>query len=92
MGMITVQVWEATGNRRETVELPDDEPVERILFKLVEKMNLPSKHPDGRPLVYKFHHNPAGQIRDEQTLGAAGVKDRDILRIYHEMIAGGVRR
>jgi hypothetical protein len=88
MAMITVQVWDATGNRRELVDLPDDEPVNRILIKLTEKMNLPSKHPDGRVLVYKFHHQMAGQLRDTQTLRAAGVKQDDILRLYHEMIAG----
>ena len=37
MGMITVAVLDATGNRRELVELPDDVPVNRILVRLVEK-------------------------------------------------------
>jgi hypothetical protein len=88
MGMLSVQVWDATGNRRHVVELPDDEPVNRILIKLTEKMNLPSRHPDGRMLVYKFHHSTAGQLRDTQSLRAAGIKDHDVLRLYHEMIAG----
>jgi WXG100 protein secretion system (Wss), protein YukD len=88
MAMIIVQVWDATGNKKELVELPDDEPVDRILVKLAEKMNLPSRHPDGRLLVYKFHHSTAGQLRDTQTLRAAGVRQNDILRLYHEMIAG----
>lgn len=86
--MINVEVWDATGNKRQVVELPDDEPVDRILVKLTEKMNLPSKHPDGRLLVYKFHHPGAGQLRDTQSLRAAGVKANDVLRLYHEMIAG----
>jgi len=88
MGMLNLQVWDATGNRREQVVLPDDQPVDRILVKLAEKMNLPARHPDGRMLVYKFHHPTAGQLRDDQTLAAAGVKNGDVLRIYHEMIAG----
>ena len=88
--MISVQVWDATGNRRRDVELPDDEPVSRILVKLTEKMGLPAKHPDGRLLVYKFHHPTAGQLRDTQSLRAAGVKEKDVLRLYHEMIAGSV--
>jgi hypothetical protein len=93
MAMITVTVLDATGNRRELVELPDDVPVNRILVKLVEKLGLPSRHPlDGRLLVYKFHHTTAGQLRDEQTLQGAGVKDQDILRVYGEMIAGSARR
>jgi hypothetical protein len=89
MANITVQVWDATGNKRQQVELPDDVPVERILVALTEKMNLPARHPDGRTLVYKFHHQTAGQLRDSQSLRAAGVKNNDILRLYHEMIAGG---
>lgn len=36
MAMITVQVWDATGNKRQTVGLPDDAAVNRILD--VEKM------------------------------------------------------
>jgi hypothetical protein len=90
MATITLQVWDATGNKRQHVELPDDVPVDRILVALTEKMNLPSRHPDGRLLVYKFHHATAGQLRDSQSLRAAGVKDNDILRLYHEMIAGTV--
>ena len=89
MSMITVEVVDGTGNRRESVQLPDDVPVNRILVKLVEKMGLPTRHPDGRPLVYKFHHPAAGQIRDDSCLRDAGVHDNDMLRIFQELIAGG---
>ena len=92
MALITIQVWDATGNRRERVTLPDDERVDRVLVKLTEKLSLPSRHPDGRLLVYKFHHPKSGQLRDEQTLAGASVVEGDILRIYHEMIAGGERQ
>lgn len=91
MGMITIEVWDATGARNELVELPDDEPVNRILVKLAEVMNLPLKHPDGQLMVYKFHHTSAGQLRDEQTLAMAGVQSGDKLRIYPELIAGKAR-
>jgi hypothetical protein len=88
MGVINVQVWDATGNKRLVAELPDDVPVDRVLVRLTEKMSLPAKHPDGRMLVYKFHHSTAGQLRDTQSLRAAGVRENDVLRLYHEMIAG----
>jgi len=88
MASINVQVWDATGNTRFQAELPDDVPVDRLLVRLTEKMNLPAKHPDGRMLVYKFHHATAGQLRDTQSLRAAGVKESDVLRLFHEMIAG----
>ena len=42
MGMINVEVWDATGNKKTVVEVPDDAPANRILVVLVEKMNLPT--------------------------------------------------
>jgi hypothetical protein len=88
MANINVQVWDATGNKRQDLELPDDVPVDRILVVLTERLHLPARHPDGRLLVYKFHHATGGQLRDTQSLRAAGVKENDVLRLYHEMIAG----
>jgi hypothetical protein len=89
MGMITVQVWDATGNKRQEVELPDDVPVQRILAVLVEKMNLPQTAPDGQPLSYKFHHRPSGkQLLDDQCLSTVRGKDGDILRLQPEITAG----
>jgi hypothetical protein len=41
MATITVQVWDVTGNKKNEVELPDDEPVNRILEVLIDRMNLP---------------------------------------------------
>ncbi len=89
MGMLTVNVWDATGNKRQEVELPDDAPMNRILAVLLEKMNFPQFAPDGQPLSYKFHHKNSGrQIQDAQTLAEAGVKDGDILRLQPEITAG----
>ena len=39
MAMITVQVWDATGNKRQEVELPDDAPVNRILAVLLDRFH-----------------------------------------------------
>lgn len=50
MANITVQVWDATGNKRQDVELPDDAPVGRILAVLLDKMGLPQTGPDDQPL------------------------------------------
>jgi hypothetical protein len=89
MGAIVVDIMDETGNRREPVELPDDVPVGRIVVKLVEKLDLPSRDATGnRLLIYKLHHSGAGQLRDEDTLAGAGVRHRDLLRLYGEMIAG----
>ncbi len=89
MPMVTVQVWDATGNKRQEVEMPLDMPVKRILAVLLEKMRFPLTAPDGQPLSYKFHHRASGkQLLDDQCLADVGVKDGDVLRLQPEITAG----
>ena len=87
-----LEVWDVTGNKRTPVDVSDDVPVERILFVLAEKLELPRVAPDGQLMSYKFHHRRlAKQLRDDQTLGEQGVVDADVLRIQPEITAGGRR-
>ena len=89
MAMITVQVWDATGNKRQDVELPDDAPVNRILAVLLDKMNLPQTAPDGQPLSYKFHPTRSGkQLLDQQCLADVACQGGDVLRLQPEITAG----
>lgn len=89
MGMMNVEVWDSTGNKRQQAELPDDAPVDKVMAVLVERMNLPRNGPDGAPLSYKFHHKASGkQLQDEDTLAGASVAEGDILRIVPEITAG----
>src|SRR5258708_8523814 len=89
MGLVTVQVWDATGAKRQQVQMPDDAPMNRILAVLLEKMKFPQYAPDGQPLSYKFHHRASGkQLLDEQCLADVGVKEGDILRLQPEITAG----
>ena len=89
MGLVTVQVWDATGNKRQQVQMPDDAPVSRLMVVLLEKMKFPQYAPDGQPLSYKFHHRATGkQLLDEQSLAQVGVKDGDVLRLQPEITAG----
>ena len=90
MAMLTVQVWDATGNKRQDVELPDDAPMNRVLAVLLEKMNFPQYAPDGQPLSYKFHHRASGkQLLDDQCLLDVDAKPGDVLRLQPEITAGG---
>jgi uncharacterized ubiquitin-like protein YukD len=90
MALITVQVWDATGSKRQDVELPDDAPVNRVLVVLIDKMRLPRQSPDGQLMSYKFHHKATGrQLLDNQSLRDAGVQDGDVLRLQPEITAGG---
>jgi hypothetical protein len=87
--MLTVQVWDATGNKRQHIEMPDDVPVNRILTVLLEKMNFPQYAPDGQLLSYKFHHRASGkQLLDQQCLQDVGVRENDVLRLQPEITAG----
>lgn len=89
MGMILVEVWDATGAKRQPVELPDDAPVNRLLVVLVEKMRLPRESPDGQLMSYKFFHRATSkQLLDTTTLAQAGVKAGDVLRLQPEITAG----
>ncbi|MFO7957551.1 MAG: EsaB/YukD family protein [Candidatus Brocadiia bacterium] len=87
--MISVELWDSTGNKRQTAELPDDAPVNQIMDVLVDRLNLPRTSPDGQPMSYKFHHKKSGrQLSDDQTFADAGVEDGDILRVVPEITAG----
>ena len=89
MALVTVQVWDATGNKRQEVQMPDDAPVNRIIAVLLQKMSFPQYAPDGQPLSYKFHHRASGkQLLDDQCLADVGAKSGDVLRLQPEITAG----
>jgi uncharacterized ubiquitin-like protein YukD len=89
MSTITIEVWDATGNKKQLVELPADAPVNRVIAVLVDRMNLPRLSPDGQLMSYKFHHKASGrQLLDDQTLLAAKVQHGDVLRLQPEITAG----
>ena len=46
VGEINLEVWDATGNKRLKVLLPDDVVVERILMVLADKLHLPRYAPN----------------------------------------------
>lgn len=89
MSDIELEVWDATGNKRLSVQVPDDVAVERILLVLADKLHLPKHAPDGQMMSYKFHHRRLGiQLVDDQTLAAQKVETGDIVRIQPEITAG----
>lgn len=89
MADMNLEVWDATGNKRLTVQVPDDVAVERILMVLADKLHLPKHSPDGQLMSYKFHHRRLGvQLRDDQSLKDQAVEEGDIVRIQPEITAG----
>jgi len=86
---INLEVWDATGNKRLNVQVPEDVSVERILMVLADKLHLPRYAPDGQLMSYKFHHRRLGiQLLDDQTLAEQHVQEADIVRIQPEITAG----
>ena len=89
MSDIKIEVWDATGNKRQLVEVPADAEVNRLIAVLIERMSLPRNSPDGQLMSYKFHHKASGrQLLDTETLASANVSDNDILRLQPEITAG----
>jgi hypothetical protein len=90
MAYITIEVWDATGNKKEMVEVPDDVPANRIVVVLIDRLNFPTYDPTGGQLLsYKLHHQSSKkQLIDDQTLHQAVVKNGDVLRLIPEITAG----
>lgn len=89
IGDITIEVWDATGNKRQSVEVIADAAINRVIAVLVDRMTLPRHSPDGQLMSYKFHHKASGrQLLDTSTLSAEGVSDGDVLRLQPEITAG----
>ena len=89
MSDIKIEVWDATGNKRQLIEVPADAEVNRLIAVLIDRMSLPRNSPDGQLMSYKFHHKASGrQLLDIETLASANVQDGDILRLQPEITAG----
>lgn len=87
--MITVEVWDAGGVELTVASLPAEAPVERILVRLVQQLDLPQTNAEGQLISYKLnHHNRTRQLLDQETLDEAGVSDGDVLRLVREILAG----
>jgi len=89
MADISVTITDATGGRRDTVEMPDDQPAIRVIAAVVQGLGMPLVGPDGQPMSYRFHHaETQSQVRDDSTLRDSGVNSGDTLRLVPEITAG----
>jgi hypothetical protein len=91
MSDLTLEIWDATGNKRIVAEVPSDVTLDRILVVLIEKLNLPRYNTAGEFVSYKLHHRRLGvQLFDDKTLEEQSVENNDVLRIMPEITAGGL--
>jgi ubiquitin-protein ligase len=72
-----------------TAEVPDDVPVRELLPELISALELPTTGPDGRPMGYRLDSKALGrELRESETLAAAGVPQNDRLMLTADVTAG----
>jgi len=72
-------------------DVPDDVPVRDLLAELTSLLKLPTVGPDGRPMGYRLDSKALGrELREDETLGAAGTPGGDRLILTADITAGGV--
>jgi hypothetical protein len=70
-------------------EVPDDVEVKELIPELATSLELPTTGPDGRPMGYRLDSKALGrELKDEETLAAAGVPADDRLIMTADVTAG----
>ena len=77
----------AGGSR--AAEVPNDVPVRELLPELASSLQLPTTGPGGRPMSYRIDSKALGrELREDETLEAAGVPQNDRLMLSADVTAG----
>ncbi len=88
MADVPVTIILPAGGSR-TAEVPNDVPVKELLPELASSLQLPTTGPDGRPMSYRVDSKALGrELREEETLDAAGVPQNDRLMLTADVTAG----
>ena len=91
MADLNVTIVLPAGGAR-TAEVPDDVPIRELVPELVSVLELPTTGPDGRPMGYRLDSKALGrELRESETLAAAGVPQNDRLMITADVTAGAAR-
>lgn len=85
---IPVTVVLPSGGSR-TAEVPNDVEVKELIPELATQLELPTTGPDGRPMGYRLDSKALGrELKDDETLEAAGVPTDDRLIMTADVTAG----
>lgn len=88
MSDIPITVVLPSGGSR-TAEVPSDIPVKELIPELTTSLKLPTTGPDGRPTSYRLDSKALGrELKEEETLSAAGVPTGDRLMMTADVTAG----
>jgi hypothetical protein len=87
---INVSIVLPSGGTR-AAEVPDDVPIHDLMSELTSLLELPTTGPDGRPMGYRLDSKALGrELKDSETLAAAGIPADDRLMLTADITAGGV--
>ncbi len=88
MADIPVTVVLPSGGSR-SADVPGDVEVKELIPELATTLELPTTGPDGRPMGYRLDSKALGrELKDEETLAAAGVPTDDRLIMTADVTAG----
>lgn len=88
MPEIPITIVLPSGGAR-SADVPDDVTVRDLLTELTALLKLPTTGPDGRPMNYRVDSKALGrELREDETLGAAGVPANDRLILTADITAG----
>ncbi len=88
MADLPVTIVLPSGGAR-TAEVPDDVPARELLAELISQLKLPTLGPDGRMMGYRLDSKGLGrEIKEDETLAAAGVPEGDRLMLTADITAG----
>lgn len=87
---INVSIVLPSGGTR-AAEVPDDVPIHDLMSELTSLLELPTTGPDGRPMGYRLDSKALGrELKDSETLAAAGIPADDRLMLTADITAGSV--
>jgi ubiquitin-protein ligase len=74
-----------------SAEVPDDVAMNDLMPELTSLLELPTVGPDGRPMGYRLDSKALGrELKESETLAAAGIPENDRLMLTADITAGGV--
>ena len=90
MSDINVSIVLPSGGTR-AAEVPDDVAIHDLMGELASLLELPTVGPDGRPMGYRLDSKALGrELKDTETLAAAGIPQNDRLMLTADITAGAV--
>lgn len=90
MSDINVSIVLPSGGTR-AAEVPDDVTIHDLMGELISLLELPTTGPDGRPMGYRLDSKALGrELKENETLSAAGIPQDDRLMLTADITAGGV--